>query len=68
MEVLIGEMRRVMRAEIEQVHERIDKIENRRKEQPQITPNMRRRERVQHREARAEDEEYYRDTCGDEDD
>ena len=68
MEALIGEMRRVMRAEIEQVHERIDRIENTRMEQPQIAPNMRRRGRIQPRAVKVEDEEYYGDTFGDEDD
>ena len=28
MEALIGEIRRVLRAEMEQVHERIDRVEN----------------------------------------
>ncbi|PON52441.1 hypothetical protein TorRG33x02_308230, partial [Trema orientale] len=55
-------MRRAMRAEMEQVHERIDRIENTRVEQPQIAPNMRRRGRFQPREVRVEDEEYYGDT------
>ncbi|PON60961.1 hypothetical protein PanWU01x14_149290, partial [Parasponia andersonii] len=53
---------------MEQVHERMDIIESSHVEQSQIASNMHRRERVQHREARAEDEEYYRDTFGDEDD
>ncbi|PON32387.1 hypothetical protein PanWU01x14_361800, partial [Parasponia andersonii] len=39
MEALIGEIRRAMRAEMEQVHERMDRIENVHVEQPQITPN-----------------------------
>ncbi|PON39208.1 hypothetical protein PanWU01x14_306580, partial [Parasponia andersonii] len=34
MEALISKMRRVKRAEMEQVHERIDKIENSHMEQP----------------------------------
>ncbi|PON47407.1 hypothetical protein PanWU01x14_244910 [Parasponia andersonii] len=68
MEALIGEMRRVMRATIKYVHERMDRIENSHVEQPQIAPNMRGRGRFQHREVRAEDEEYYRDTFSDEDD
>ncbi|PON71346.1 hypothetical protein PanWU01x14_074860, partial [Parasponia andersonii] len=61
-------MRRVMRAEMKQVHEWIDRIENIYVKQPQITPNMRRRGRFQPRELRVEDEEYYGDTFGDEDD
>ncbi|PON31306.1 hypothetical protein PanWU01x14_370910, partial [Parasponia andersonii] len=36
MEALIGEMRRAMRAEMEQVHEQMDRIENSHMEQPQI--------------------------------
>ncbi|PON46766.1 hypothetical protein TorRG33x02_325230, partial [Trema orientale] len=61
-------MRRATRAEMEQVHERIDRIENTCVEHPQIAPNMRRRGRFQPREVRVEDEEYYGDTFGDEDD
>ncbi|PON81530.1 hypothetical protein TorRG33x02_226530, partial [Trema orientale] len=59
---------------MEQVHERMDRIENAHMEQPQIAPNLRRRERFQPREriqprvVRVEDEEYYGDTFGDEDD
>ncbi|PON42002.1 hypothetical protein PanWU01x14_285340 [Parasponia andersonii] len=66
-EALIDEMRRVMRAEMEQVHELIDIIENRHMEQPQIAPNMHGKRRFQHRKVKVEDEEYYRDTFGDED-
>ncbi|PON42027.1 hypothetical protein PanWU01x14_284960, partial [Parasponia andersonii] len=54
-----------MRVRIEQVHERIDRIHV---EQPQIAPNMHRRRRFQPRELRVENEEYYRDTFGEEDD
>ncbi|PON60253.1 hypothetical protein PanWU01x14_154250, partial [Parasponia andersonii] len=67
MEVLIGKMKRAIRAEIEQVHEQIERIENACMGQPQIAPNIHRRERVQHREVRVEDEEYYGDTFGDKD-
>ncbi|PON41003.1 hypothetical protein PanWU01x14_292920 [Parasponia andersonii] len=72
MEALIGEMRRAMRVEMEQVHEQMDRIEN--AEQSQIAPNMSRRERFQPRErfqlreVRVENEEYYGDTFGDKDD
>jgi hypothetical protein len=56
MEAMMSEIRRVMKIEMEQVHERIDQIENRREEQPQNGRNLRRRERVPPRE---EDEECY---------
>jgi hypothetical protein len=56
MEAMMSEMRRVMKMEMEQVHERIDQMENRPKEQPQNGRNFRRRERVPPRE---EDEERY---------
>jgi len=56
MEAMMSEMRRVMKMEMEQVHERIDQMENRREEQPQNGRNFRRRERVPPRE---EDEERY---------
>ncbi|PON67003.1 hypothetical protein PanWU01x14_105850 [Parasponia andersonii] len=65
MEAIISEMRRVMRAEMEQVHEWIDRIENAYVGQSQLTPNVRRRERFQLRELRVEDEEYYGDTFSD---
>jgi hypothetical protein len=45
MEATMSEMRRVMKMEMEQVHERIDQMENRREEQPQNGRNFRRRER-----------------------
>ena len=35
MEAMMCEMRSVMKMEMEQVHERIDQMENRREEQPQ---------------------------------
>jgi len=56
MEAMISEMRCVMTMEMEQVHERIDQMENRREEQPQNGHNLRRREKVPLRE---EDEEHY---------
>ena len=58
MQALVGELRRVMRLELEQVHERMDRIENERQRQPQLGPNVRRRERVQPRDMRVEDEEF----------
>jgi hypothetical protein len=56
MEAMMSEMRRVMKMEMEQVHERIDQMENRCEEQPQNCRNLRRRERGPSRE---EDEERY---------
>ena len=56
---LMGKMRRVLRAKMEQVHERIDQVENARVEQPQNTPNVCRRQKVQLRKVRVDDEEYY---------
>jgi hypothetical protein len=56
MEAMMSEMRRVMKIEMEQVHERIDQMENRREEQKQNGRNLRRRERVP---AREEEEEHY---------
>uniref|UniRef100_A0A2N9II85 RNA-directed DNA polymerase n=1 Tax=Fagus sylvatica TaxID=28930 RepID=A0A2N9II85_FAGSY len=56
MEAMMSEMRRVMKIEMEQVHERIDQMENRREEQKQNGRNLRRRERVPVRE---EEEERY---------
>jgi hypothetical protein len=52
----VSEMRRVMKMEMEQVHERIDQMENRHEEQPQNGHNLRRSERVPPRE---KDEERY---------
>ena len=46
MEAVMIEMRRMFRVEMEQVHERIDMIENSRVEQLQ-NPNLRRREKRQ---------------------
>ena len=46
LEAMMSEMRRVMKMEMTQVHERIDQMENRRDEQPQNGCNLRRRERV----------------------
>ena len=44
-EALVGEMRRMMRGELDQLHERLDQVENSRAEQPQSIPQARRRER-----------------------
>ncbi|KAA8546951.1 hypothetical protein F0562_003380 [Nyssa sinensis] len=59
MEAVMSEMRRVMKLELEQVHERIDQMESACERQPQNVPNLHRRERVQPREVRVEDEEPY---------
>jgi hypothetical protein len=56
MEAIMSEMRRVMKMEMEQIHERIDPMENRCEEQPQNGRNLCRRGRVPQRE---EDEERY---------
>ncbi|KAA8529750.1 hypothetical protein F0562_034150 [Nyssa sinensis] len=65
---MLSEMRRVMKLELEQVHERIDQMESARERQPQNVPNLRRRERVQPREVRVEDEEPYGAGFDEEDD
>ena len=48
MEAMMGKMRRILRLEMEQVHKRIDRIENSGVDQPQSS-NWRRREKVQPR-------------------
>ena len=68
MEAMVGEMRRMMRRELEQIHVRMDRIESARVEQPQNAPNVHRRERVQPRGVRIEDEEFYGDGFDEEDD
>jgi len=65
MEAMMSEMRRVMKIEMEQVHEQIDQMENRSEEQPQNGHNLRRRERVPPRE---EDEERYESGFDEEED
>ena len=65
LEAMMSEMRRVMKMEMAQVHERIDQMENRREEQPQNGHNLHRRERVPLRE---EDEERYGSGFGEEED
>ena len=57
-EALVGEMRRMMRGELEQLHEPLDQVENARVEQPRPVPQARRRERVPIRE---EVNDYYGD-------
>ena len=52
------EMRRIMKVELELIHERLDQVENTCAGQPQPVPQARRRERVP---ARGEIDDYYRD-------
>ena len=68
MEALTSEMRRLMKSEMEQVHERMDRMEGTRLEQPHNVPNVRRRERFQPRGVRLDDEEFYGDGFMGEDD
>ena len=65
MEVMMGEMRRILRVKLEQVHEWMDRMENSRVEQPQSS-DWRRRERVPSREVIVE-EEYDGDGFDEED-
>ena len=68
MEASMSEMRKVLRAEMQQVHEWIDRVENARVEQPQNVPNVHKRQRVQLKEVRVENEEYYGDNFDEEND
>ncbi|KAA8521337.1 hypothetical protein F0562_012010 [Nyssa sinensis] len=67
-EAMMNEMRHVMKLELEQVLERIDQMESVCERQPQNVPNLLRRERVQPREVRVEDEEPYGAGFDEEDD
>ena len=58
MEALVGEMRRKMKVELEQINERLDRVEYANWGQPQMAPNVHRRERVQPRHV-AEDFEWF---------
>ncbi|KAJ0963098.1 hypothetical protein J5N97_028220 [Dioscorea zingiberensis] len=50
-QAIIGEMRRMMRAELEQIHERMDRVEEgAQRGQPPVVPNIPRRNRVPQRE------------------
>ena len=70
MAAMVEEMRRMMRGELEQIHERLDRVENEREVHEQNAPermgqgrnvpNVRRRERVQLRRVRDEEDQYYR--------
>ena len=66
MEAMIGDLWGMLRVGLEQVHERMDRMENSRVEQPQSS-NWRRRERVPPREVRVEEEEYDGDGVDEED-
>ena len=66
MEAIIGEMRRMLRVEKDQVHEQMDRMENSRVEQPQSS-NWQRRERVPLKEVRVEEKEYVGDDFDEED-
>ena len=66
MEAMIGEMRRMLRVELEQVHERMDRMENSRVEQPQSS-NWRRKEKVPPKGIRVEEEDYDGDGFDEED-
>ena len=61
-------MRKLLRTEMEQVHERIYRIENAHIKQSYNAPNVRRRGRVQPREVKVENEQYYGDGFEEEDD
>ncbi|KAL7105889.1 hypothetical protein ACP275_07G074800 [Erythranthe tilingii] len=65
MEALMSEMKRFVREEMEQIHERMDQMENSRQEFPQTIPNVQRRGQAPPREARAEEDEYYSDDFDD---
>ncbi|KAH9780480.1 hypothetical protein KPL71_008094 [Citrus sinensis] len=57
-QALMGEMRRMMRVELELIHEHLDRMENTRARQPQPVPQARRKERAP---VRGEIDDYYRD-------
>ena len=51
MQALLGEMRRMMRVELEHIHERLDRVEEgTQRGQPPFTPNAPRRNRLHQRE------------------
>ncbi|KAK0602129.1 hypothetical protein LWI29_030609 [Acer saccharum] len=62
-EALVGEMRQLMREELDHLHERLDQVENARAEQPQPVPQARGRQRVP---VRREVNDYYGDEYGEE--
>ena len=66
MEAMMGEVRRMLRVELEQVHEQMDRMKTSRVEQPQSS-NWRRIERVPPREEIVEEEEHDGDGLDEED-
>ena len=57
MQALMGEWRRMMREEIEHIHERLDRVEGgTQRRQPPIAPNVHRRGRLHRREVEDVDE------------
>ena len=69
MQALLGEMRRMMRVELEHIHERLDRVEEGTQHgQPQNISNMHRRDKIQPRGVRDGDEEYIGDEFEEEDD
>ena len=53
MEALLGEMRRMMRVELEHIHERLDRVEEgTQRGQPPVAPNAPRRHRLHQREVK----------------
>ncbi|PSS08357.1 Myosin heavy chain, fast skeletal muscle like, partial [Actinidia chinensis var. chinensis] len=57
MQALMGEMRRIMRAELEHIHERLDRVEEGTQGgQPPLAPNVHRRGRLHQRELENLDE------------
>ncbi|TXG53753.1 hypothetical protein EZV62_019009 [Acer yangbiense] len=62
-EALVGEMKWLMREELEHLHERLDQVENARVEQPQPIPQAHGRERVP---VRREVNDYYGNEYGEE--
>ena len=58
MEALIGEMRRMMKADMDQLHERMDRMENINRGQQHIPLNRQRRERAAQRPAADYIEEF----------
>ena len=55
----MGEMRRMMRAELEHMHDRLDRVEEGTQRGQPHNAHVHRRERVQPRGVRAEDEKYF---------
>ncbi|XP_020582538.1 uncharacterized protein LOC110026087 [Phalaenopsis equestris] len=58
-QALVGEMRRMMRVELEQIHERLERVEGGIQQRNPRNVSNQQRERVPLRGEREEDEEYY---------